>query len=152
MQGYSALIQHYARHVKELASMPNPPPEFQGLQDLLKAHQRTFSQLTRVANANAQRAQKQMQKQQQEQAPQGGPTPDEQATLIRAQGEVAIKTRSAQVDDAIKLRKAGLQAEIKNTAGAQKLQANDLLTSQKLAVEKAKEVRELAAADAAPTE
>lgn len=134
MQGYGVLIQHFGAHVAALAAMPTPPPEFKKLNEMLKANQQTFKQLSRVANANAQRAQKEIAKQQAQQGPPGGgPTPDEQATLIRAQTEREIALQAAEVKNNIAKQKAATTIENQNLKTTSKIQTTDLLTSQKLA-------------------
>lgn len=133
MQGYGVLLQHFGAHVAALAAMPTPPPEFKKLQAMLTTNQKTFRQLTRVANANAQRAQKEIAKQQAQQNPQGGPTPDEKAVLMRAETDREIALKSAEVKDNIAKTKAQTAIENSNIKTASKLQTTDLLTSQKLA-------------------
>lgn len=134
LQGFSALIQHQGAHIKALAQMPSPPPEFQKLNEQFKQNQGLFKQLSRVANANAQRAQKKMMEAQAKGGNGNGaqPTADEQATLIRAQGEVEINKQAAQVDNALKAQKTQASIEANQVKTAAKIQEKDVLGSQKL--------------------
>ncbi len=137
LSAYGALVQHYGAHIAALGKMPTPPPQFQSLDEILKANQRTFKQLTRVANAQAERQKKAMQKAQQKAAQNGGmmggqPTLEERIALKRADTQREIALKQADVENEIKRNKAQNQIEQSQIKTVQKVQNNDMLTDQKL--------------------
>jgi hypothetical protein len=138
LAAYGALVQHYGAHVSALAKMPSPPPQFKSLDEILKANQRTFKQLTRVANAQAERQKKEQAKAMQKAAQNGGmggpgqPTLEEVVALKRAETQRQIALEDAATDREIKKQKAQDQRDANQIKTVQKVQNSDMITDQKL--------------------
>lgn len=147
LAAYGATVQHFGAHIAALGKMPTPPPQFKSLDEILKANQRTFKQLTRVANAQAERQKKAQAKQMQDaakngQMANGQPTLEEKVALRRAETQRQIALEDAATDREIKKQKAQDQRDANQIKTVQKVQNSDMLTDQKLTQQARKNVVE----------